>query len=94
MKFSAEFSLFFFPRASFSISCELSPMEKILHDVSVPVFLRDGDFIHVLPAEPAQRVVKVNYHCVWRLLFLTVRYILTSACGYIWFKARRLYCMS
>ena len=57
------FVFVFFPRASFSISCELSPMEKILHDVSVPVFLRDGDFIHVLPAEPAQRVVKVNYHC-------------------------------
>ena len=55
--------VFFSPRASFSISCELSPMEKSLHDVSVPVFLRDGDFIHVLPAEPAQRVVKVNYHC-------------------------------
>ena len=67
-----------------------------LHDVSVPVFFRYGDFIHVSSAEPAQRVIKVNYHCDYRLLlFLTAGYILTSVCGYIWFvKVKRLYCMS
>ena len=72
-------------------------MENILHDVSVPVFLRDVDFINVSSVEPAQRVVKVNYHsdCNYRLLlFLTVGYILRPVCGYIRFKARRLYCMS
>ena len=68
----------------FSIPCELSPMEKKLHDASVPFFLRDGDFIRVSPAEPAQRVVKVNYHCI----------LLTSVCGYICFFKAKVYCMS
>ena len=60
-------------------------MEKILPGVSGPILLGDGDFIHVSPAEPAQRVVKVNYHCAYRLLlFFMVGYMLINVSLWIY----------